>query len=175
MSKLIQVRKALGENPNITIVGAPERNSLPDRDGHWSHTIDFYVAPNGGIYNAEELQAFMMSLVPGLEPSCKDDFHEWDHELEFGKLYFDEDIGTEVIRREITLTDEEMFASDGFVDGKQVIEYTRKVQRRTWVRLFPNPQVAIATLMSGNVVYRISKSELAKSHGIVAQILKTLS
>ncbi len=148
MSMLTQVRKALQENPDITIVGAPELNYLPGRQIRYcycSHTIDFHVAPKtGGVYTAKELQALMMSLVPGLEPILKDDFREGSREMEFGKLYFDEDIGTEAVRHEITLTDEDMFSSDGFVDGKRVIEYTEKIHRRARDRLFPNTQIAAA-------------------------------
>lgn len=170
MSKLTHVRKALQDNTNITIVGAPERNYLPGRDGYWSHTVDFHVAPKtGGVYTAKELQALMLSLAPELEPTCKDDFHELDREIEFGKLYFDEDIGTEAVRREIVLTDKDMFPSDGFVDGKRIIERTEKVQRRTWVRLFPNAQIATAALKGENK-YSIPKSELTKYRGIIARL-----
>ncbi|MEK7118909.1 MAG: hypothetical protein AAB889_00130 [Patescibacteria group bacterium] len=175
MSKLTHVRKALQDNPSITIVGAPERNYLPGRDGYWSHTVDFYVAPKtGGVYTAKELQALMMSLVPGLEPACKDDFHERDREMEFGKLYFDENIGTEAVRHEIVLSDEDMFSSGGFVDGKRIIEHTEKVQRRTWVRLFPNTQIAAAAL-EGENEFRIPKSELSKYREIVARLANALS
>lgn len=175
MSKFTQVRKVLQENLNITIVGAPERNYLPGRVGYWSHTIDFHVAPKtGGVYTAKELQALMMSLVPGLEPTCKDNFYEWAHEMKFGVLYFDEDIGEESIRREITLTDKDMFTSEGFASGKRVIKRTRKVQRRAWVRLFPNAQIAAAAL-EGENVYRISKSDLAKYRGVITRLASALS
>lgn len=162
MSKLTHVQKTLQGNPNITIVGAPERNYLPNVDGYWSQTADFYVAPKtGGVYTAKELQSFMMSLVPGLAPTCKDDFHESESAVSFGKLYFDEDIGTEAVRREIVLTDPDLFASAGFVDGKRIIERTQEIRRRTWVRLFPNVPIAAAALRGENE-YSISKSDLSK-------------
>ena len=161
MSKLAHVRKALESNPKIKIVGAPEKNYLPERDdsGNWSHTVDFHVAPKtGGVYTAEGLQALMMSLVPGLEPTWKLDFCEGrSHEMTFGTLFFDEEIGTKAVRRKIVLTDEDMFSSDGFVDGKLVIECTNKILRRTWVRLFPNAQIA-ATALEGENRCVISKS-----------------
>jgi hypothetical protein len=126
------------------------------------------------VYTAKELQALMMSLVPELEPTSKDNFREWDSEMEFGKLYFDEDIGTEAVRHEIVLTDEDMFSSSGFIDGKQIIELTEKVQRRTWVRLFPNAQIAVAALEGENEC-RIPKNELVKYRGIVARLASALS
>lgn len=175
MSKLTHVRKALQDNPNITIVGVREQNYLPGGSGGWSHTVDFYVAPKmSGVYTAKGLQALMMSLVPGLEPTCRDDFHEWDREMEFGKLYFDENIGTKAIRHEIVLTDEDMFSSEGFVGGKRVIERTEQVQRRTWVRLFPNVHIATAALKGEND-FSISKSELAKHRGIGARLASAFS
>lgn len=174
MSKLVHVRKALQENPSITIVGAPEKNYLPRRAGYWSHTVDFHIAPKTDIYTATQLQTLMMSLVPGLEPTCSDHFREGANEMEFGKLYFDEDIGTEVVRHEITLFDKDMFSSNGFVDGKQIIERIVKVQRRTWVRLFPNTQIAAAAL-EGTNAYRISKNELASYQGFVARLARICS
>ena len=174
MSKLTHVRKALQDNPNITIVGALERNYLPGRNGYWNHTVDFYVAPKtGGVYIDKELQALMMSLVPGLEPTDKDNFREWDREMEFGRLYFDEDIGTEAVRHEIVLTDEDMFSFGGFVDGKRIIERTEKVQRRMWVSLFPNAKIA-ATALEGENMFQISKNELLKYRGIVARLISAL-
>ena len=175
MSKLTHVREALQDNQTIAIVGAPEQNYLLGKDSYWGHTVDFHVAPKtGGVYTAKELQALMMSLVPGLEPTLKDDFQEWDREIEFGTLYFDENIGTETVRREIVLSDEDMFSSGGFVDGKRIIERTEKVQRRTWVRLFPNVQIAAAAL-EGENEFLISKSELSKYRGIVARLANVFS
>ena len=167
MSKFTHIRKTLQDNPNITIVGAPERNYLPGRDGEWSHTVDFHVTPKtGGVYTAKDLQALMMSLVPGLEPTYQDDFRELDREMWFGRLYFDEDIGTEDVSHEIVLTDEDMFSSGGFIDGKRIIERTEKVRRRTWVRLFPNAQIATAALKCENK-YLIYKSEILKYSEVV--------
>ncbi len=165
MSKLTQVRKALEDNPSITIVGAPERNHLPSRDGYWSHTVDIYVAPKtDGVYTVEGLQTLMMSLVPELEQTCKDNFSEGDYSMSFGMLYFDEVIGTEAVRREMVLSDEDMFSSDGFTDGKLIIEYVNDVKRRTWVRLFPNVEIATVALLGENQ-YEISKKDLAKYLG----------
>lgn len=167
MSKLTLVRMALQNNPKIMIVGAPERNHLPDRSECWSHTMDLYVAPRVGVYEAEELQAMMMSLVPGLEPTRKDDFRDCDHDIEFGKLYFDEVIGTEYVRREIVLSDEELFSTSGFTDGKLIIENVLQVQRRTWVSLFPDVEIATAAL-EGVHEFRIPKRYIAYYSGILA-------
>lgn len=172
MNKLIQVTKVLESNPDIVIVGVPERNFHPSVDGGWSHTVDFHVAPiSGGEYTAKRLQELIMSLVPKLQYTTKDDFRESDSELAFGKLYFDEVIGSANIRTEITLTDQSLFQSDGFVDGKQVLEKTHDLKRRVWVRLFPDISIAHLALAGVNE-YSISKKDLAKRGSITAKILK---
>ena len=140
MSKLSQVRKALQDNPNITIVAAKEINYLPNKHGYFSHTVDFFVAPkNGTLSTGEELQALMMSLIPGIKPTSVDNFHDYGDSMSLGKLYFDENIGIKNVK--IVLTDEDMFSSIDFVDGK--LEQSEKIERRAWVRLYPNIQTAV--------------------------------
>ncbi len=154
MSKFIAVQKALRQNPDITIVGVLEgKAELPARDSQWSHTADFYVAPKiGGVYTVTELQALMMSLLPELEPTCQSSFCEFVDKRRLGILVLDEVIGTEAVRHEITFTDDDdMLLFGGFgADGKRVIERTEEVQRRIWVRLFPNAQIAGAALRDEN-------------------------
>ncbi len=150
MSKLAIVRQALETNPEVVIVTVQERNYLPDRDGYWSHTMDFFVAPTKGIYTADGLQDFMMGLIPDLKPTCTDRFWQGSESLEFGKLYFDEKIGNEQITRICTLADQELLNASGFMDGKRKIEETEDYQRRTWVRLFPDQKIA-ADILEGKL------------------------
>jgi len=174
LSKLTQVRWALQANSNIVIVGQKERNHLPNRDGYWSHTVDIIVAPKDGLYTAEELQSLMLSLVPeNVEVTCKDDFQDRERELQFGKLYFDEVIGSETIHREIVI-DDDVISLDNAVDGKLVIDDTKEVKRRTWVSVYPNAQMAAAALEGGGL-YRVSKEELAKHRGIFDRLKKLIS
>lgn len=145
--KLAKVKRALNSNNDVVIVNVEEKIHLPERDGFWSHTVDFWVAPKKGLYTADELQNFMIKLIPDLEPSSKDDFREDPYRITFGKLYFDEKIGEERVttKRVITLTDEKLFdLAGGFPDGKKTIE-TNEVfdyKRRIWVRLYPNEKFA---------------------------------
>jgi hypothetical protein len=138
MSILKTIRQSLEENPKVVVVKVLETNYLPHKDPYgWAHTVDFMVAPRGrGIYTAEELQEFMMSLVPeGLQPTSKDNFFQYSSgSLEFGKLYFDEVIGKEKIIG--TLFDEELSNVNGFVNGQITIEEPYK--RRIWIRPFPS-------------------------------------
>lgn len=174
MSELRVVREALQGNPNIVIVDAPEINYLPGRNGLWSHIVDFYVAPHKGLYTAPELQTLMVSLVPELRPINQDDFYESVHEIGFGRLCFDEVIGTENIRREITLTDKDMFPADDPTRGRWVVERTEDIWRRIWVRLFPNAKIAAAAL-KGKHELQIFRRELPQYRGIVERLVGALS
>jgi hypothetical protein len=166
-TKLATVRNALVADPNIVIVNVDERNYLPDRDGYFSHTVDYWIAPKGGLYTAKKLQRFMMSLVQGLKPTMIDDFRESPGRLSYGKLYFDEKIGEErtITERIFTLTDPELKSADGCVDGHKTIDedVTRELNRRIWVRPFPDENVARDT-MGGKLKweYWIDSEDLRK-------------
>jgi len=168
-SKTSHVQEALKANKDIEIVEIQESNYLPGKNG-FSHTFDIYVAPKQGIYDAEKLQALMEALVPDLEPTMSDRFWESDSQMSFGKLYFDETIGTEHTRREITLTDAGLQSTEGFVEGKKVIESTQDLRRRTWVRLYPNVQIA-AFAVDGQDQWSIDKKDLIKYQGTFTRLM----
>lgn len=178
MDKLTTVRDALEANPDIVIVDVRDYNYIPERDGYWSHTVDFIVAPKKGIYSADKLQELMITLVPALNPTTTDKFRQWDWEMAFGKLYFDEEVGTEeiAINRKITLTDEKLFSMEGFQNGQRTIEVHKKepLRRRTWVRLYPNVEIALLAL-KGIHEHNIPPNELRKwkySRGGIPRLLQ---
>ncbi len=156
-SKLARVREALAQDPRIAIVGQHERNIIPLRDAYWSHMVDIHVAPLCPVYTGPELQTLMMSLVPDLEPTCKDNFRDLSESMEFGKLYFDEVIGMEIVVQQLELTDPSMWDTEGFADGKRVIRREKKIQRRIWVRLFPDFIIAHAAFEGRIAPYTINK------------------
>ncbi len=142
-TKAETVQETLANDDRIVVHAVVDRNLLPYRDGYWSHTLDIIVYPKQGLYTAAELQILMESLIPdGLVTSAMDRFREGDTELEFGKLYFDENIGQIVTKKELTLTDEALFSTEGFTEGKMTVTQTENLQRRTWVRLYPDHTVA---------------------------------
>lgn len=170
MSMLEHIRQALETNPQIEVVSTKERFYT---EGGWAHTIDIRVAPKKGIYTASALQELMMTLVPGIEPSCLDVFDDSGDWLRFGKLYFDEVIGTIATHKVVTLTDEIVLGvAEGFVDGKREIHHSREIGRRVWVCLYPNIQIA-ADSYKENEFY-ISFSDLRWSRGtaLVTGLLK---
>jgi len=141
MSKLTIVRQALETNPEIVIAKVFEKKYFENyvSTTGWCHTLDFFIAPKKGLYTADELQAFMIGLVPGLAPTAKDEFRQYKGGgMDFGKLYFDEAVGKEKITRIGAITDEELKHAAGFVDGQRTIEETLPYQRRIWVRPFPS-------------------------------------
>lgn len=181
MSMLSEVKKDLYANKNIAVV-----DISIDRSGAGSYfekrweTVDIVVAPKKGIYEADKLQALMEQLTPSVRCSDSDSFSEGSHAMSFGKLYFDEVIGTEKrnIHREIILTDEDFLSKglEGFVDGKRIIkeEKTVMLERRTWVRLYPNLKIALEAVHNGTDRFHIDMEKLAKSKGRFASLLARL-
>ena len=151
MNKLNLVNKHLREISDVEIVDVIENNSVAYARMHsWSQTMDYLVAPKEGLYTADELQDFMLTLIPAdLKPTSKDHFRQYSESLEFGKLYFDEKIGEEKQTRILTLTDSDLLNSVEMVDGGyenvygfddkgvKVVETTGDLMRRTWVRVYP--------------------------------------
>lgn len=153
-SKLERVRTALKRNSSIT-VETSERVFLPGNDGEWSHTVDFYVVPSAKLTNMQLLQAFMVSLVPGLDPSSKHDFVRMGTLTGFGKLCFDEDIGTFSLKGAFTLTDTDLrshpaLIASGLKGNKMVVNRAGALRRRTTVMVFPTAESARAVCEGAN-------------------------
>lgn len=142
MSKLAQIRKALQENSNITIVRVNEVNNLPDCHGFWAQTVDFYVAPKTDLHKVSDLQNCLTALIPNLKPTEVDDFMEFPDHLNFGVLYYDEVIGAEITHRDLIILDEDLPLPSRFEGGLASLNETRNISRRTWVRLYPNEEIA---------------------------------
>lgn len=148
MNKLTQIRQALRENPSIKIVKSTEFVELPRSSVNYlpsrmEHIVDFYVAPISGIYDIKSLQALMMSLVPKMEPTDHYDFCNYgdDGGMKLGSLWFREIIGNDLSRHEVVLTDEDMFSSVEFVNGRQTIEHNKYIFREINIWLFPDAQI----------------------------------
>lgn len=181
MSMLNAVKKDLFANPSVEIVDIKIENHLPYAAGYWTETVNIVVAPKKGVYDADKLQELMLQLTPSTGCTSKDDFRESETTLSFGRLYFDESIGVEkrYLRRELVLTDEDLLKKEfeGFVDGKRVMEEgddNIAIMRRTWVRLYPNVQVALKVVAEGEHEYSIDKSKLSRCKGRLARMLTRL-
>jgi hypothetical protein len=167
MNKLTQVKKALFANDAIIVGVTKIENRLPYNTGGWAHTLNFHVAPaHPGLYTAKELQSLMVSLVPKLKPTAMDPFEQRTDSLCFGKLYFDEQIGTTINRYTARLSDQDLLlelgVANGWVDGKHVVNTQGKLMRRIWVSLFPNAKIASDASANGINKYGIKLEELEK-------------
>ena len=173
MSLFQTVQEALSKNQTVTVIDTIVRTYLPYKVGYFSQTVDIFVASKKDIFSAEKLQALMLELVPGVEPTQKDDFHEYDGALTFGKLYFDEKIGEATTLTEHTITDPDLIKDGvaGYTNGKYSAFKAEDLNRRTWVRLFPNKRTALKAAESDDCKYCIRISEM----GVVEVIKKVLA
>lgn len=157
-SKYEQILKRFQRNSDVVIVADQQDNFLPN-GGFFYHFVYLYIAPKNGIYTAEKLQEFMLSLAPELRPDVANNFIDYNDEIERGRLFFDENIGTEHIHREIILTDKSMFSSNGLVNGKASIKETKQIVRRVIVEIFPDCLLAKKALRDG-ISRRVDKDDL---------------
>ena len=160
MNKLRTVREYLKTNPDVIIVKDFESNFLEKNSyccKYGDYNVDLYVAPKNGLYTAEELQEFMMGLIPdGLMPTHKRDFSlkrpdiTSTRYLQHGYLYFDEEIGKEreIVQRDQIITHEDLINSEGFFDGKRKIynDLSKTLMLRTAVKPFVNEAYALDVL-----------------------------
>ncbi|MGC9599162.1 MAG: hypothetical protein ABSE18_02135 [Minisyncoccia bacterium] len=153
MSKLLEIRKVLFNNPKVETVDIQINTEIPTKMACCTERVDsesirIFVAPKVGIRDADKLQEFMMQLVPNMAAARSDPFRELEHKLLVGVLWFEEEIGREHVRREITLTDESLLTKlpAGFDDATRVIETESALFRIIFVRVYPN--VAVALLAS---------------------------
>lgn len=178
VEKMQVVVDALRNNPDVVVAGGFERNYLelgewPRPDGFWSRTLDIYTHPKEPIYNAGELNDFMHSLVPELEPTQFDSFRDWDSELALGKLYYDDYIGTAALSATVQLKEGFGMLRSGIVPPQWQVKRTLDLRQRTWVRVFPDEGHLLDAAENRNE-YRIPRSEIGRSVGgrVVAALLE---
>ncbi|MDD4877771.1 MAG: hypothetical protein PHO02_01900 [Candidatus Nanoarchaeia archaeon] len=141
MSRLSVIRQTLEEKAAITHV---EEENIPiDICMSWPRRIDFYIAPNEPLYKADELNAFLDSLIPDIEPSYKTYFRQEKTALITGAFCFDEKIGYSVTRTEkdIIIDDEELAK---VIEKEKLHSYkvdARDYMRRIIVRPYPNKEI----------------------------------
>lgn len=171
MSELLtKIKQTLKTNPNVHIFDVFEEKIIDfDKSGEIydleliipvssysfddtfnAHSIAYLVTPkNKPLYDANELQAFMMGLIPdNFKPKRITNFHFRDDTLHLGCLLFQEKIGNGKlsINRELFFNDEYMlkFYSDKFPEGKIKTGYNliRSYYRQICIRPYPNETLA---------------------------------
>jgi hypothetical protein len=125
------------------------RNKLPEIPGNFGIMHDsyvFWIAPKQGIYTVDELQEFMMGLFPELEPKQMEPVTQTSRYMKAGSLFFYEVAAESVVRLEITVFDEELYANGKeTVKKEDTISHTRSMR----VVVFPHQDVGRYVLAEG--------------------------
>ncbi|MBI4452537.1 hypothetical protein HY637_03845 [Candidatus Woesearchaeota archaeon] len=171
---LFGIATGKGYNRGVQAFGYEEILYREDSDkaGGIAQRVEFRVAPVNGLYLPEELQAFMMSLVPGITPqfvqnfeynvqdlSGKNDFDDTvqnlgykDERLRLGKLGLYEKIGE--VRRKIAEERIEIITDSSFRSllSKEVVNGVRRTKKNKeqvkeygrviTIEVFPNQKIA---------------------------------
>ena len=145
-SKLEEVQEQLRANPDLYYAGEIFKHPPAGPGvGYWSETVDIIVAPVKPIFDIKRLNEFMHGLIKGLKPTSRDGATEWgEGGIHLGRLYFDESIGKQVrkIKTHITAIDHEALQRVGITPGESESAEEEDIQRRTWVRVYPDPTSA---------------------------------
>jgi len=142
-TKLATVKEELQRNPGLFYAG--EIFKYPGR-GYWTETVDIIIAPNKPILDADRLDEFMHGLIKKVRPSQVDNVkqHNTDSDFILGKLHFDEKIGerNDETTTTITAVDPEALQRAKINIGKSQETVKRDIERKTWVRVYPDPSSA---------------------------------
>ena len=143
MSLLEKVREGLRSDKRVFFAGEIIHR---DYGAGWLETVDIIVSPVEPIYDPNKLNDFMDSLAPDLPRSARDAARHYDEKsnFELGKLYFDESLGS--TRREIkivtTAIEPEVLVRSGVQIGESHETKEENLNRRTWVRVYPDTSSA---------------------------------
>jgi len=138
-SLLQQVKEGLQADERVYFAGEAV---YPRYGAGWLEAVDIIVAPVEPIYDADRLNEFMDSLLSEIPRSARDAATKYNQRANFslGKLYFDETIGE--TRREIktitTAVDPEALTRAGVNIGETHKTEEESLERRTWVRVYPD-------------------------------------
>lgn len=145
-SLLDRIRKELAAKADTAIAG--EVVNSGENLGGWVETVSIIVAPTPPIYDIEKLNRYMGSLVE-TEPTSCDLAYPYgdDGGIHLGRLYFDEEVGTrqDEITTIVTAAQPDVLERAGIQPGTLHRTKQRSLQRRTWVRPYPDTTVAKLT------------------------------
>jgi len=141
-SVLDQVKEQLSKRKDIYVAG---EITLSNAGGGWTETVSIVVAPKKPIYDFKKLNAFMDGLITGIKTSARDNATDYmGGGIHFGMLYFDEKLGaseSEVITKIIAYEPEALLRAGIKIGESRKIGQNR-LERRTWVRPYPDVEVA---------------------------------
>jgi hypothetical protein len=163
-SVLSIVENALKRNHHVKLVEKTEENYLSTGHDEYGRAQAYYfkVAPRPPLYTAEEMQKFMINLIPhpysSMGPFCE----RAGGDMEFGHLVFDDVIGSVKTTGVIKLTAQDLImnpklAELEFLNGKKMINEEEEIIRKIYVN--PYPSILVAKNAS-KFPYSISSFEL---------------
>lgn len=170
MSKLKDLKVALAANPAVNVVTIRQRTFDPAGFTGWNDWVDIITAPTGGLYTAKKLEKFMLGMV-SITPTQMDSFGQFDTTMRFGKLYFDETVGTIVTAgtRVTTVTDPDVVLPEGFKSGAVVdLAGTTEMRRRTLLWVYPDEAYA-QRAMDDEDVYQTSRRVIVPWGGLLSR------
>lgn len=144
---LSRLLEQLSANPKVYVAGqVHEYHPSAPEYGYHSETVNIVVAPTSPLFTAAELNNFMYGLFPTIEFTSRDEAVDQGGDIRVGKLYFDEQIGTQhqVIITTIKSDEPDTLSRADKSVGTTREEVTRKLMRRTWVTIYPDPITANA-------------------------------
>lgn len=139
-----RVREGLRNDRRVFYAG----ELLSGPSATWIETMDIAVAPISPTYEPARLNAFIDSLVPDLSRTSVEGARQGRPDLDYyiGVLTFDESIGTiqNNIHSVVIAQDPDALERAGIQVGETDRRETTELQRRTWVRVYPEVSVAQA-------------------------------
>jgi len=138
-TKLERIKKELYHNDKI-VVREKSREETPEVGVDTTvQTLYFHVAPKTPTADAKALQKMMMELIPEVQPDTIMEFSDAGIFLEFGLLFFKEEVGTQILKgelnREFIFTDEGIKIERG--PHKKIIDTKIPLKREIFVRMYP--------------------------------------
>lgn len=169
-SKLIE--QELEKRDDVTICHKRERlySELGPIVNDFPLQINFFITPADGLYNAEELQSFMESLVPEIQHERMEYFSEGAHHpykkvLNLGALFFRQALGTLKTTEELTIPKsslEAILKLEGrseseikdLIEKKRIKSKQKQIYQESTIYVFPNVEIAKIFNKDFNYAYK---------------------
>lgn len=165
MSLLYLIPHFLNTNIDADVCCLEERISAKC-DTNYIHCIDYGVVPKKPLFNVDELNAFMKSLVP-IEPDFLSDFSQDKYRMQFGCLCFDEKVGREydMMQKAIIIEDEGLKQMPDFKRYETVKSggACRELMRRISVSVYPCGEIM-------HDLFHEHSGEHAHNHGSISSM-----
>lgn len=153
-----EIKESLKSNPDVVIVqhysALGSTWYFPNNMQAEQHS-QFVVAPKNGLYTVEELQKFMIDLLPDLEPTEVERFYIDNRHIKsmiLGSLCFTEEIGKEITQTKFVVSNKELAEIKGHRNREETRE--KVIVDATFVYVYPNKEFATGYNTKGKRLYQ---------------------